>query len=192
MASFKLIIGLGNIGDKYKKNRHNVGFMAIDQLAKDLNIEFNLKQNLHGLLAQTKINGESVYLLKPTTMMNESGIAVKAVMDYFDINVKQIAVIVDDIDRPYGVLRIKKKGSSGGHNGLKSIAEHIGTEEFVRIRIGVDRPAHNHNAVINHVLGDFTAKQFEEVEPTIYAAADAAKELLNGTAFNLVTNKFNV
>jgi PTH1 family peptidyl-tRNA hydrolase len=192
LAKTRLIVGLGNIGDKYKNNRHNVGFMAVDQLAEDLNIQFSLNQKLHGFIANTKIDGQNICLLKPTTMMNDSGIAVRAVMDFFDIATDEIAVIVDDIDRPYGVLRIKKKGSSGGHNGLKSITAHLGTEEYIRIRIGVERPPHNHDAVIGHVLGDFTASQMELVHPKIYAAADAAKALLEGQAFTQVTNKYNL
>ncbi|MDR2660457.1 MAG: aminoacyl-tRNA hydrolase [Lactobacillaceae bacterium] len=191
MTKIKLIIGLGNIGIQYSNNRHNIGFITIDQLAYDLKTTFKLENKLHGFLATTKIDDQTVYLLKPTTMMNDSGKAVKAVMNYFNIGVDEIAVIVDDIDRPYGALKIKKNGSSGGHNGLKSIADHIGTEEFIRVRIGVDRPAHEHNAVIKHVLGDFTKEQFEIEKPTILNAADASHDLLMGKALNFVTNKYN-
>jgi PTH1 family peptidyl-tRNA hydrolase len=188
VAKIKLLVGLGNIGDKYAGNRHNIGFMAIDEVAKVLNLDFSLNTKLHAFIAK----GNGFYLIKPTTFMNDSGIDVKAVMDYFDISVNEIAVLVDDIDRPYGALRIKKNGSSGGHNGLKSIAAHIDTEEFMRIRFGVDRTEHEHNAVFDHVLGNFTKEQLLLVQPALDNAVNASIDLLNGEAINQVSTKYNL
>ncbi|MFT8323904.1 aminoacyl-tRNA hydrolase [Oenococcus sicerae] len=187
----KVIVGLGNVGAKYAKNRHNAGFMAIDKLALRLNVKFSLKQNLHAFLAVANVEGQKVYLVKPITMMNDSGIAVKAVLDYFGGQINDLIVFVDDIDRDYGQLRIKKAGASGGHNGLKSIEANIGSREFLRIRIGTGRPAHTAQSVIKHVLGDFTQLQMELVQPKIDDAVLAALDLIQGAALNTVTNRYN-
>ncbi|MHA5217197.1 aminoacyl-tRNA hydrolase [Oenococcus oeni] len=187
----KIVVGLGNIGAKYAHNRHNVGFMTVDELAARLQANFSLKQNLHAFVASTHVEEEKVYLVKPTTMMNDSGIAVKAVLNYFGGDVNDLIVFVDDIDRDYGQLRIKKSGASGGHNGLKSIVSQIASQEFLRIRIGTGRPAHNPQAVIKHVLGDFSPLQLELVQPEIDNGVSAALDIINGTALNVVTNRYN-
>ncbi|MFT8527319.1 MAG: aminoacyl-tRNA hydrolase [Oenococcus sp.] len=187
----KVIVGLGNIGAKYAHNRHNVGFMAVDELAQRLNTTFSLKQNLHAFIATAVVASEKVYLVKPTTMMNDSGLAVEAVMHYFDAGLDDLIVFVDDIDRDYGQLRIKKSGASGGHNGLKSIESAIGSQKFVRIRIGTGRPAHAAQAVINHVLGDFTKPQMDLVQPQIDQAVLASEDFIKGIALNTITNRYN-
>ncbi|WP_439425342.1 aminoacyl-tRNA hydrolase [Oenococcus alcoholitolerans] len=187
----KIIVGLGNVGQQYANNRHNAGFLALDILSDKLNCSFSLKSDLHAYLAAAFFGGQKIYLVKPTTMMNDSGIAVKAVMSYFKAEIKDLIVIVDDIDRDYGQIRIKKSGLSGGHNGLKSIESAIKSDKYIRIRIGTGRPAHQAQAVIKHVLGDFTAEQMELVRPRLQDAGSAALDLVSGAAFNQVTNKYN-
>ena len=188
----KLIVGLGNIGKKYEKTRHNAGFLVVDQIADIFNLNFSEAKDFNTLIANgINKEGEKFILAKPTTMMNDSGFAVKKIIDYYDIEIKDIIVVVDDLDRPVGKLRIKKTGSSGGHNGLKSITSHISAEEYLRVRVGIGRPLFEHDSVINHVLGEFSKSEWEELIPTIDRAADAVIELMDGQALNSVTNKYN-
>lgn len=129
----KLVVGLGNPGDKYAKTRHNIGFEVINKLQKDLNI-IGEKDKFQGLLSEKNIDGEKVLFLKPQTFMNLSGNSIAAVINFYKIDVKNdMIVIYDDMDLPVGKLRVKEKGSSGGHNGIKSIISHLG-DEFLRIK----------------------------------------------------------
>lgn len=188
----KLIVGLGNIGKKYEKTRHNAGFLTIDQIAGFYNLNFSDKTEFKAMIANgVSQEGQKFILAKPTTMMNDSGFAVKKIIDYFDIDVKDIVVIVDDLDRPVGKLRIKKTGSSGGHNGLKSITSQIGAEEYLRVRLGIGRPLFEHDSVINHVLGEFSKSEWQDLLPVIDQATSAVIDLIDGKALNFVTNKYN-
>lgn len=127
----KIIIGLGNIGREYENTRHNAGFMAIDKLAQMLEMDFN-QEKFSAYFAKKKIDGEDIILLKPTTYMNNSGIALRQCMDFYKVPSEDILVLYDDMDMPVGKLRLRQKGSAGGHNGIKSIISHIGTQEFDR------------------------------------------------------------
>lgn len=188
----KLVVGLGNIGSQYEKTRHNAGFLVVDQLAKFYDVNFLNQASFKTLIADgVSPDGNQFILAKPTTMMNDSGFAVKKIIDYFDIDIKDLIVIVDDLDRSVGKLRIKKTGSSGGHNGLKSIVSQTGAEEYLRIRVGIGRPAFEHDSVINHVLGEFSKTEWQELLPAIDNARDAAIDLIDGQALNFVTNKYN-
>ena len=134
----KLVVGLGNPGKEYDKTRHNVGFMVIDNYICHLNISDTMwKKKFNSLYLQTEINGEKVILMKPLTYMNLSGQAVKEVVDYFKINVSDVLVISDDLDLAVGNFKLKSNGSSGGHNGLKNIAECLGTTEYKRLKVGI-------------------------------------------------------
>ena len=134
----KLVVGLGNPGDKYAKTRHNIGFEVINKLQKDLNI-IGEKDKFQGLLSEKNIDGEKVLFLKPQTFMNLSGNSIAAVINFYKIDVKNdMIVIYDDMDLPVGKLRVKEKGSSGGHNGIKSIISHLG-DEFLRIKCGIGK-----------------------------------------------------
>lgn len=135
----KLIVGLGNIGREYEHTRHNAGFDTIDTLADGLGVSFKEEKKLKGLIALVNNMGHKAILLKPTTYMNLSGEAVSAVMKYYNIAVEDIVIISDDLDMVAGKVRYRMTGSAGGHNGLKSIISHIGTESFKRIKIGIDR-----------------------------------------------------
>lgn len=164
-----LIVGLGNPGDKYKNNRHNIGYMAIDQMIGSLNASDISKSKFQGKLYKSK----DILLLKPTTYMNLSGQSVRAVSDYYDP--KKIIVIHDDLDLPFGSVRFKNSGSSGGHNGLKSIDAHIGND-YDRIRLGIGRANKDIDAA-RYVLGDFSKEESKCVQTIIYRASKAALEL---------------
>ena len=132
----KLIVGLGNPGHEYDGTRHNIGFMMIDEFASKNNVNINSKK-FTGLYAETLINGEKVILLKPQAYINLSGEVIRKYVDYFKINIEDVLIIHDDLDLSVGTYKIKQKGSSGGHNGLKNIELHLGTQEYKRIKIGI-------------------------------------------------------
>jgi len=184
----KLIVGLGNPGREYELTRHNIGFMAIDELAKRWNISLN-EQKFKGVFGAGFVNGEKVILLKPLTYMNLSGESIRPLMDYYKIDVEDFVVLFDDLDIPVGKLRLRMKGSAGGHNGVKSTISHLGTQEFQRIRMGIDRPK-NGMKVVDYVLGRFTSEEIPDVNHSIEKAADACEEWLN-KPFLQIMNTFN-
>ncbi len=184
----KLIVGLGNPGREYELTRHNIGFMAIDELAKRWNISLN-EQKFKGVFGAGFVNGEKVILLKPLTYMNLSGESIRPLMDYYKIDVEDFVVLYDDLDIPVGKLRFRMKGSAGGHNGVKSTISHLGTQEFQRIRMGIDRPK-NGMKVVDYVLGRFTSEEIPDVNHSIEKAADACEEWLN-KPFLQIMNTFN-
>ncbi|HDR8243225.1 TPA: aminoacyl-tRNA hydrolase [Bacillus cereus] len=184
----KLIVGLGNPGREYELTRHNIGFMAIDELAKRWNISLN-EQKFKGVFGAGFVNGEKVILLKPLTYMNLSGESIRLLMDYYKIDVEDFVVMYDDLDIPVGKLRLRMKGSAGGHNGVKSMISHLGTQEFQRIRMGIDRPK-NGMKVVDYVLGRFTSEEIPDVNHSIEKAADACEEWLN-KPFLQIMNTFN-
>ena len=167
-----VIAGLGNPGKEYEHTRHNVGFDLIDVLAERYQIGVN-ESKFQGLYGKGIIEGEKVILVKPLTYMNLSGICIQEVLHYFKCDPKtDLIVISDDISLPEGMIRIRKKGSAGGHNGLKNIIAQVGTDEFARIRIGVgDKP--QNGDLVNHVLGHFTKEARAQVEQGLENAADA-------------------
>lgn len=184
----KLIVGLGNPGREYELTRHNIGFMAIDELAKRWNISLN-EQKFKGVFGAGFVNGEKVILLKPLTYMNLSGESIRPLMDYYKIDVEDFVVLYDDLDIPVGKLRLRMKGSAGGHNGVKSTISHLGTQEFQRIRMGIDRPK-NGMKVVDYVLGRFTSEEIPGVNHSIEKATDACEEWLN-KPFLQIMNTFN-
>lgn len=173
----KLIVGLGNPGSKYEYTRHNIGFLALDEIAEELNIKVN-KIKFKGLWGQGKINGETVYLLKPQTYMNNSGESVREMTDYFKIDPKDMIVIVDDIDIDFGAVRIRKKGSAGTHNGLKSIIYLLGRDDFPRIKIGVGKK-HPKQDLADFVLSGFSSEEGAVMEACIRRTVDVVKDILN-------------
>ena len=159
----KFIIGLGNPGKKYDKNRHNIGFLFLQEFAKIYNSSFLLKNKLRSNYAEFIFEGVIYRLFMPTTYMNNSGEAIKAIIDWFKIDKDKLIIVVDDIDIPLGKIRVRKKGSSGGHNGLKSIINYLNSKEFLRIRIGIGSPPliekdKKYNT-ISHVLGNFSKSE---------------------------------
>ncbi len=180
----KLIAGLGNIGDKYCFTRHNAGFMVLDKLALDNNFSFREENKIKCFLAKS---GDIIYI-KPTTFMNLSGEAVRAVMDYYKINVKDILIVYDDIALDLGRIRFRANGSDGGHNGIKSIIKHVGTKEFDRLKIGIG-PQPNIPSE-NFVLQNFPKEQLEELKE-ILKRADEAIEFYLKNDIQKAQNKFN-
>ena len=157
------LIGLGNPGKKYSKSRHNIGFLVLENLSRKYNSNFLLKDKLKSSCSEFKINNSTYRLFLPNTFMNNSGDAVRAIVDWYKINLDQNFIIVDDKDLPLGKIRFRKKGSSGGHNGLKSIIEKLQTHEFNRIRIGIGSPPSNKEIknfnTISHVLGNISLEE---------------------------------
>jgi len=183
-----LIVGLGNPESQYAKTRHNMGFNTINKLAQEFNIEVN-KSKFNALYGTGTISNEKVILLKPQTFMNLSGEAVRACMDFYKTDIKDLIIIYDDIDVEKGNIKIRKKGSSGSHNGMKSVVENLGTEEFARIRIGIGRPEHA-NDMINYVIGNITQEEQERLEPGVQKAKEAIVEIINN-GIDIAMNKFN-
>jgi len=171
----KLIVGLGNPTAKYDKTRHNVGFEVIDRLSEEYNISVDVLKH-KGVYGKGRIAGDSVILLKPMTYMNLSGESVVAVANYFKIAAEDIIVIYDDINLDVGRLRIREKGSAGGHNGIKNIIAHLGTDEFPRIRVGVGMKPPKMD-LADYVLSRFT-KQEQELMEDGYHKACKALELM--------------
>lgn len=183
----KLIVGLGNYGKEYKNTRHNIGFMALDYYCNKNNLSID-KKKFKGLYTETNINGEKVILLEPQTYMNLSGECVRDFVGYFHIDIKDILVIYDDMDLDVGVLRLREKGSAGGHNGLKNIIEHLKTSEFKRIRVGISKDK-NRNT-IDYVLGKFSNDEKmiidEKIEKISYIIDDFVKY-----DFNKIMSMYN-
>lgn len=181
-----LIVGLGNPGSQYEDTRHNIGFKVVDNIAKEYNIEVN-RQKFKGIYGEGFINGEKVILLKPTTYMNLSGESIREVVDFYKLSNEDVLVIYDDISLDVGRLRIRDKGSAGGHNGIKSIIAHLGTDVFPRIKVGVGQPNVD---LVNYVLGKFTKEEMEVLSESIEASTKATKEIITSDV-KTAMNKFN-
>lgn len=186
----KLIVGLGNPGSKYHETKHNVGFMAIDLLSKEWNVNFSEDKNFKAEIGSTFVDGEKVYLVKPTTFMNLSGVAVHALLAYFNIAIEDFIVIYDDLDMEVGKIRYRQKGSAGGHNGIKSIIAEIGTQEFDRIKIGIGRPKAG-MTVINHVLGKFDTDDHIAIENTLDKVVESLCYYLKTNDFEGTMRRYN-
>lgn len=183
----KLIVGLGNPGKEYEGTRHNCGFMVVDKLAEKLNVRVD-QNKFKGLYIKFKYRGEDVILLKPQTYMNLSGESVIATMQFFKIDKEDVLVIYDDLDMPVGKLRIRKTGSAGGHNGIKSIIAHLNSQDFKRIRVGIDR--HNYMKVVDYVLSRFSKVEIEAITQGIENAANAIIDYLDHN-FEYIMNQYN-
>jgi PTH1 family peptidyl-tRNA hydrolase len=177
----KLIVGLGNPGEKYKKTRHNAGFMAVDKLAKAFNFdEFKTLDKGKSLISKGTIAGEQVILLKPQTFMNRSGVPTQAVASYFKIDRPDIMAIYDEAEIPLGKLRIRKEGSSGGHNGVKSLIEQLGGDDFIRIRIGIKPEKPFPGELEDYVLGIMTDEEKNEINPILNQLPELIEKLMKG------------
>ncbi|HEM3459598.1 TPA: aminoacyl-tRNA hydrolase [Streptococcus suis] len=186
----RLIIGLGNPGDRYFETKHNVGFMLLDKIAKRENVTFSHDKIFQADIATTFIDGEKIYLVKPTTFMNESGKAVHALMTYYGLDETDILVAYDDLDMVVGKIRFRQKGSAGGHNGIKSIVKHIGTQEFDRIKIGIGHPK-GKMSVVNHVLSGFDTEDRIEIDLALDKLDKAVNFYLEEDDFDSIMRKFN-
>lgn len=184
-----LIVGLGNPGSKYDGTRHNVGWAALDILAEKLHVKVD-RVKFQGLTVQGSYNGQKLILLKPTTYMNLSGQSVAAAVRFYKIPPEHIIILSDDISLDPGRLRVRKNGSAGGHNGLKSIISSLGSQEFPRIKIGVGAKPHPDYDLADWVLGTFSKEQKPIMEETYKKAADAAL-LLMEQGPEAAANKYN-
>lgn len=183
----KLIVGLGNPDKEYEKTRHNVGFMVMDRLADVLNVSIDNKK-FKGEYVKFKYHGEDVILLKPMTYMNNSGESVIQVLNYFKMDVEDLLIVYDDMDMPVGKLRLRQSGSAGGHNGVKSVIAHTNTQNFKRIRVGIDK--HPHIKVVDYVLGRFTKDEQPLIDEGIENAVKAIEMYLDKD-FVAAMNAFN-
>lgn len=176
----KIIVGLGNIGGKYAKTRHNAGFLALDEFTRQLeakNIAYEWKEEPKFKAFVTKFTYEDspVVLVKPTTLMNISGEAVSKILNFYKVSEKNIAIIYDDIDLPLGSIRVREKGSAGSHNGMKSIINELGHENFTRIRIGIESRGeimHKSIELKDFVLGEFTSQEYPIIKESLGKASE--------------------
>lgn len=184
----KLIVGLGNPGKEYEHTRHNVGFEVLDLLSSSLHAPFKLDKAFKGYISTVSVGTEKVILLKPTTFMNLSGESVIAVTQFYKVPLEDILVVYDDIALDVARLRLRESGSAGGHNGVKSLIAHLGTQAFKRIRIGIsgtDKSLHS------HVLGKFSKEELPLMQISYRHAADAVKDFIQGVKFVDIMTKYN-
>lgn len=184
-----IIAGLGNPGPKYANTRHNAGFKALDLLAKEEGFEIK-KLKFHALIADEMIGGKRCLIMKPQTMMNNSGEAIMEAAEYYNIPNENIIVLFDDISLDIGKIRIRRKGSAGGHNGIKSIISCLGSEDFPRVKIGVDKKPNANYDLAGWVLGDFPKDKTEELNTALKNSIEATKLIINGKTDEAM-NKYN-
>lgn len=184
-----LLVGLGNKGEKYKKTRHNFGFLTIDQIVEDHGLKL-VGEKFSSIVYTGEIDGKKVIALKPLTFMNNSGIAALAAMAFYKIKLENIIVFHDEVDLDLGRVKVKTGGSSAGHNGLKSLDEKIG-KDYMRVRLGVSRPANKEFEVADYVLSKFSKEEFEMVEKINKKISSLIVDLLDNKA-DLFVNKFYI
>ena len=183
----KVVIGLGNPGKKYEKTRHNIGFIAVDNLRKKFNIS-DEREKFQALVSEKNIDREKVIFFKPQTFMNLSGNAVIEIINFYKLDPKKdIIVIYDDMDLSFGDIRIREKGSSGGHNGIKSIISHIG-EEFIRIKCGIGAKERD---AVEHVLGEFNQTEQKDLDEILEKINNCVIEMLNVQNLDRIMQKYN-
>lgn len=183
----KLIVGLGNPGKEYENTRHNAGFKFIDEYAKSKGLTFN-QNKFKGLYTTFINNGEKIILLKPQKYMNLSGEVVRDFVNFFKINIEDILIICDDLDTPLGKIKIKYKGSSGGHNGLKNIEQNLNTNEYKRIKIGISNDKNQDR--INYVIGKMPKEDLEKLNEVISHSPKILNDYLT-LKFDNLMNKYN-
>lgn len=187
----KWVVGLGNPGQEYASTRHNVGFMAIDRLCAKYGVSLQKKQ-AKGIVGEGMIRGQRVLFLKPQTYMNLSGESVRALMDFYKLKIEDLIVVYDDLDTEIGKIRMRYQGSAGGHNGIKSIIQHLGTEKFNRIRIGISRPISGPgNNIAHYVLSPFAKSEAEALDKALELTCDGL-EMACEQSFERTMAKFNV
>ena len=186
----KVIVGLGNPDAQYKNTFHNLGYMAVEKTAMQLGVSF-AKEKFRSLIAETTIKGEKVLLVKPLTYMNLSGEAVREIVNFYKLDLKDLLVIYDDFDLKAGELRIRESGSAGTHNGMRSIVEQISSEKFARVRIGFKPQTEIKIPLINLVLSGITEEQKPIFESVIELASFAGKDFANGVKFEEIMRKYN-
>jgi len=185
----KLVVGLGNVGTKYHLTRHNIGFLILDELADRRNLTFKHEPKLEALVTSEMIEGRKVIYAKPTTYVNLSGNALTKLMNYYKIAIEDVIVIYDDINLDTGIIRIRETNGHGGHNGVKSIIEHLKTKNFKRIRVGIGLD--DSMPLDHYVLGNFSKKDIETLKPTVEKALDAIELFSKDVYFKDIMTKHN-
>ena len=186
----KLVVALGNIGREYAGTRHNIGFMTADLLAERWGDTEAWRKTDNAFYLEKRMP-EKCWVIKPTTYMNNSGVAAADFTNSYHIPPEDVLVIQDDMDLPVGTLRIRRKGSSGGHNGLKSIERALGSQAYPRIKVGIGHPVHQEQAVISHVLHPFQGEDKEKVQEALDQAADAVEAWMKGAEVGELMQQFN-
>ena len=189
MSDLRLIVGLGNPGKDYEGTRHNLGFMVVRRLAEQHHLKFSNSSLTNGLEAQGLIEGQKTILLQPLTFVNNSGTGVKGLVTKRNMELSSVLIICDDLDTEFGQLRIRPKGSDGGHNGLTSIIQHLGSGEFARLRCGIGRPTGKQDTV-DFVLTEFTKKEKEALNQFVEEATQCCRVWLKD-GINKAMDQFN-
>jgi PTH1 family peptidyl-tRNA hydrolase len=190
MENSYLIVGLGNPGRQYARNRHNAGFMLVERLGARWQAGWITERKFSARLAHVKRDGQNLWLCAPETYMNASGEAVGAVRDFYQVPPERLLVAVDDADLPCGQIRLRPGGGSGGHHGLESVQQHLGTPEFARLRIGIGRDERNARQITSYVLSDFSPAETEVLEKALTRACEQVEcWLIEG--IGQAMNRFN-
>ena len=183
-----LIVGLGNPGARYQSTRHNCGFMVVEELARRAHAQFKERES-EALIARATLDGQRFLLAKPQTFMNESGVAVAGLKRRYDVSLERVLVVADELALPLGTIRLRRSGSAGGHNGLKSIIERLGSNEFPRLRLGIGSD-HPITDAAGYVLAEFPHREREILSEMVLRAADAVQDLLT-SGIDLTMSKHN-
>jgi len=187
----KLVIGLGNPGLKYEFTRHNIGFRTVDSLARDMGTEFKKVKSYYSLISRGTINDHKVILVKPQTFMNLSGRAVNRVVSYYKILLQDLLIVYDDLNLELGQIRIRKKGSTGGHKGMESIMQYLNSEGIPRLRIGINNPSVNLNFdCVSYVLSNFNNDEKDKMNKVIQLSTEAVKTIIED-GFEKAMRKYN-
>lgn len=185
----KLIVGLGNFGKEYENTRHNIGFLVMEKLERIYSLTFKFEKRFNADLAISNINGEKVYFLKPMTYMNLSGEAIRKVIQYYNLEIADLLVIVDDLNLEVGAIRIRYKGSSGGHNGLKNIEANLESNNYKRIRVGIGSKGDLIQK--DFVLSRFSKADLEILNNKFIIVSDAINDFINNIPFEKILTKYN-
>ena len=188
-TGIRLIVGLGNPGADYARTRHNAGFLVVEELAQRAKAGWNFEKKFHARVAKAERDGRKVLFAEPQTFMNLSGESVSALLSFYQVPLGQLLVVVDDADLPFGEIRLKPKGSSGGHHGLESIEQHVGSREFARLKVGIGRKD-GRREITGHVLGKFGADEASLLEKVLQRAAHQA-ECRVAEGIEKAMNRFN-
>ncbi|MGL4394218.1 MAG: aminoacyl-tRNA hydrolase [Brevinema sp.] len=183
----KLVVGLGNPGDRFEKTRHNLGFLVLDHLAKRNKISIDIKKK-KSLIGKMRFKNEKIIILKPQTFINLSGEAVLYMASFLRIQPQDIIVVCDDANLDFGKVSVRKYGSSGGHNGIKSLIKFLKADNFPRVRLGIGRP-HESKSMESHVLGSFSKDELKRLEPSIDKACDLIEAILAGEIDSQIENE---
>ena len=185
------MVGLGNPGSKYEFTRHNIGFRIVDSLAQEIEIEFKKVKSYYSLISRVMINNHKVILVKPQTFMNLSGRAVNRVVSYYKIPLQDLLIVYDDLNLEFGQVRIRKKGSAGGHKGMESVIQYLNSEDVPRLRIGINNPLVNFNFdCVSYVLSNFNGDERDKIKKVIQLSTEAIKTIIED-GFEKAMRKYN-